>query len=137
VLQLLQAKAGASGQIDWDGAALDSNHIKAHRSATGARKSAAKADKREVLSNEGLGRSRGGRNSKIHLCMDGNARPLSLIVTTGQRADVIQLTPVLNAIAVPRLGAGPPAIRVPSSASSDPRPASVRNAPPPTGTRRG
>jgi transposase len=46
VLQLLQAKADASGQIDWDGAALDSTHIKAHRSATGARKTAAKAEKR-------------------------------------------------------------------------------------------
>lgn len=46
ILTLLQAKADASGRIDWDGAALDSTHIKAHRSATGARKTAAKAEKR-------------------------------------------------------------------------------------------
>jgi transposase len=46
ILKLLQAKADASGQIDWNGAALDSTHIKAHRSATGARKAAAKAEKR-------------------------------------------------------------------------------------------
>lgn len=46
ILQLLQAKADATGRIDWDGAALDSTHIKAHRSATGARKTAAKAEKR-------------------------------------------------------------------------------------------
>jgi transposase len=46
ILHLLQAKADASGQIDWDGAALDATHIKAHRSATGARKKAAQAEKR-------------------------------------------------------------------------------------------
>ena len=46
ILSLLQAKADANGQIDWEGAALDSTHIKAHRSACGARKSAAKAEKR-------------------------------------------------------------------------------------------
>ena len=45
IQQLLQAKADASGQIDWDGAALDSTHIKAHRSAAGAGKTAAKAEK--------------------------------------------------------------------------------------------
>lgn len=46
ILTLLQAKADASGQIDWEGAALDSAHVKAHRSATGARKAAAQAEKR-------------------------------------------------------------------------------------------
>lgn len=46
ILTLLQAKADASGQIDWEGAALDSAHVKAHRSATGARKTAAQAEKR-------------------------------------------------------------------------------------------
>lgn len=46
ILSLLQTKADANGQIDWDGAALDSTHIKAHRSACGAPKTAAKAEKR-------------------------------------------------------------------------------------------
>lgn len=46
ILSLLQAQADANGQIDWNGAALDSTHIKAHRSAYGARKTAAKAEKR-------------------------------------------------------------------------------------------
>jgi transposase len=40
--------------------------------------------------------------------VDGNARPLSLLVTAGQRADVSQLVPVLDAIAVPRVGPGRP-----------------------------
>ncbi len=46
ILQMLQAHADAAGDIDWDGAALDSSHIKAHRSATGARKQAAIGEKR-------------------------------------------------------------------------------------------
>lgn len=46
IFKQLQARADAAGQIDWDGAALDSTHIKAHRSAAGARKSLAKAEKR-------------------------------------------------------------------------------------------
>lgn len=46
LLQVLQAHADAVGDIDWDGAALDSTHVKAHRSAAGARKKPARAEKR-------------------------------------------------------------------------------------------
>jgi len=35
-----------AGLTDWDGAALDAPHIKAHRSAAGARRSASRAEKR-------------------------------------------------------------------------------------------
>lgn len=40
--------------------------------------------------------------------MEGNARPLSLIVTAGQCADVTQTAPVLDAICVRRPGRGRP-----------------------------
>lgn len=46
ILKWLQAKADAAGKIDWHGAALDATHIKAHRSAAGARKSQPGAEKR-------------------------------------------------------------------------------------------
>jgi len=46
LLRALQAQADAAGQIDWDGAALDATHVKAHRSATGARRAAPSAEKR-------------------------------------------------------------------------------------------
>ncbi len=65
------------------------------------------------MSDEWLGHSRGGYTSKIHLCVDGHARPLSLVVTAGQRADVSQLEAVLDAIAVPRVGPGRPKQRPP------------------------
>ncbi len=67
---------------------------------------------------EGLGRSRGGFTSKIHLSADGLCRPLSLIVTPGQRADCTQFVPVLEKIRVPRLGLGRPR-KKPGSVAAD------------------
>ncbi|WP_405771313.1 transposase [Actinacidiphila glaucinigra] len=57
---------------------------------------------------EGLGRSRGGFTSKLHLSADGRCRPLSLIVTPGQRADCTQFKQVLDKIRVPEIGPGRP-----------------------------
>jgi transposase len=45
--------------------------------------------------------------SKVHLSCDGKGRPLSVVVTAGQRHESTQLEAVLDAIRVPRLpGAG-------------------------------
>lgn len=57
---------------------------------------------------EALGRSRGGFSSKLHLSCDGRGRPLSLVLTCGQRNDSTQLGAVLDAIRVPRAGRGRP-----------------------------
>jgi hypothetical protein len=38
-------------------------------------------------SDEGLGRSRGGLTTKFHLACDGKRRPLSSLITAGQRHD--------------------------------------------------
>lgn len=46
ILGALQVKADAEGKIDWEGAAVDSTHVKAHRAAVGARKQPAKLEKR-------------------------------------------------------------------------------------------
>ncbi|AWL38244.1 IS5 family transposase [Streptomyces sp. SM18] len=67
---------------------------------------------------EGLGRSRGGFTSKLHLSADGRCRPLSLIVTPGQRADCTQFKPVLEKIRVPRPGLGRPR-KKPDSLAAD------------------
>lgn len=42
--------------------------------------------------------------TKLHLACDGKGRPLSIVVTPGQRHDSTQLEPVLDAIRVPRPG---------------------------------
>lgn len=49
---------------------------------------------------EGLGRSRGGFTSKLHLSADGRCRPLSLVVAGGQRADCTQFQTVLAKVRV-------------------------------------
>lgn len=67
---------------------------------------------------EGLGRSRGGFTSKIHLSADGRCRPLSLITSPGQRADCTQFVPVLEKIRVPRQGPGRPR-KKPDSVAAD------------------
>ncbi|QEV03401.1 IS5 family transposase [Streptomyces viridifaciens] len=67
---------------------------------------------------EGLGRSRGGFTSKVHLSADGCCRPLSLVVTPGQRADCTQFIAVLEKIRVPRIGRGRPR-KKPDSLAAD------------------
>lgn len=57
---------------------------------------------------EALGRSRGGLSTKIHLSADGKARPLSLVLSEGQRNESLYLEPVLDAIRVPKSGRGRP-----------------------------
>jgi transposase len=56
----------------------------------------------------GLGRARGGLTSKIHLAVEPGQKPLSVVITAGQRGDSPQFEPVLEAIRVPRLGLGRP-----------------------------
>ncbi|MFF9075737.1 transposase [Streptomyces sp. NPDC014735] len=67
---------------------------------------------------DGLGRLRGGFTSKIHLSADGRCRPLSLIVTPGQRADGTQFKPALDKIRIPRPGPGRPR-KKPDSLAAD------------------
>ncbi|MFG2470421.1 IS5 family transposase [Streptomyces canus] len=59
----------------------------------------------------GLGRSRGGLTTKLHLAVEQGQKPLSLIVTAGHWHDSPQFQPVLEAIRVPRQGRGRPRTR--------------------------
>ncbi|WP_412104406.1 IS5 family transposase [Streptomyces europaeiscabiei] len=104
-----------------------------HRSATGTRVKGGRSSRtpgRNALAKpsfppggggaggEGLGRSRGGFTSKLHLSADGRCRPLSLVVTAGQRADCTQFQTVLAKIRVPRVGPGRPRTK-PDSITAD------------------
>jgi len=46
--------------------------------------------------------------TKIHLGCEQGQKPLSVVITAGQRGDSPQFVPVLEGIRVPRLGAGRP-----------------------------
>ncbi|MGW1093216.1 IS5 family transposase [Streptomyces sp. NPDC002596] len=141
LLQQVQAEADAAGKIDWD-IGVDSTVVRAHQHAAGARTSPPPAPRTskgdaggehqdeppwqslharlvEVgEAGEGLGRSRGGFTTKLHLSAEGQCRPLSLVVTPGQRADCTQLDPVLDKIRVPRTGPGRPR-KKPDSLAAD------------------
>jgi transposase len=51
---------------------------------------------------EALGRSKGGFSTKLHLACDGKGRPLSVVLTPGQRHGSTQLEALLDAVRVPR-----------------------------------
>ncbi|GHF93552.1 IS5 family transposase [Streptomyces griseus] len=75
---------------------------------------------------EGLGRSRGGLTSKIHLAGEGGCRPLALLITPGQWGDAPQMIEVLDRIRVPRPLVGRPRSR-PDHVSGDKAYSSRRN----------
>ncbi|MCX4525856.1 IS5 family transposase [Streptomyces sp. NBC_01551] len=115
VLTGLQARADAAGLITWE-VSIDSTICRAHQHAAGARRAGASQKEspggvRVEPDDHGLGRSRGGFTTKIHLACEQGQRPLSLLVTAGQRGDSPQFTAVLEAIRVPRIGPGRPRVR--------------------------
>ena len=59
----------------------------------------------------GIGRSRGGLTTKLHLVCDGRGRPLSMMITAGNINDTTMMSAVLEDIRVPRDGKGRPRTR--------------------------
>lgn len=89
LLHALQALHASS--IAWHEIALDSTHVKVHRSASGAP---------HRVGDEAIGRSRGGATTKLHLVSDQRARPLAVHLTAGHASDAANLLLTLNAIHV-------------------------------------
>lgn len=115
ILAALQARADALGLIGWE-VNVDSTIVRAHQHAAGARR---RGDlQREppggVVAepdDHGLGRSRGGLSTKVHLACEQGQRVLSLVVTAGQRGDAPQFEAVMAGIGVARTGRGRPRTR--------------------------
>ncbi len=61
---------------------------------------------------QGLGRSRGGLTTKLHLLAEGHGRPLARTVTPGQAADYKQVVPLMDKVSVSRPGRGRPRKRL-------------------------
>jgi transposase len=72
-----------------DSLAIDSTHVKVHRTAGSGRKKGG-ADR-------SIGDSRGGRNSKIHAVTDQKGRPVVLVLTAGQVSDFVPAQQCLEA----------------------------------------
>lgn len=115
LLTLLQARAHVAGLITWE-VNVDSTVCRAHQHAAGARRDGTGRNEppggvTTEPDDHGLGRSRGGFTTKIHLACEQGQKPLSLLVTAGQWGDSPQFEPALNAIRVPRTGQGRPRSR--------------------------
>ncbi|WP_374209131.1 IS5 family transposase [Kitasatospora sp. A2-31] len=114
ILEQLQARADAKGLITWD-ISVDSTIARAHQHAAGARKRGTCNSSHPAASSpspdHGLGRSRGGLTTKIHLAVEQAQKLMSLVITAGQRGDSPQFQVVLGRIRVPRLGPGRPRTR--------------------------
>ena len=67
-----------------------------------------------------LGRSRGGLSTKVHAAVDGRGSPLAFLVSPGQDGDAPMCVPLLNAIRVPRIGAGRPRTTPEAARPGDP-----------------
>lgn len=65
-------------------------------------------DPSRAAAGQALGRSRGGLTVKVHLDRDGQGLPLALVVTGGNVNDSTVFDTVLDAVRVPRAGAGRP-----------------------------
>lgn len=96
--------------------AVDSTITRAHQHATNTRRpekcrAAARGqglDAHREPAGHAIGRSRGGLTTKIHHAVDGQGRPLAVVVTPGQAHDGQSLPLLLGDLRVPRTGAGRP-----------------------------
>ncbi|MFH8679547.1 IS5 family transposase [Streptomyces lydicus] len=107
----LQAEADAKGLITWD-VNVDSTVCRAPQHAAGRRtRGSPEGAARRDLRRAGRLRTRvipRRLTSKIHLAVEQGQKPLSVVITAGQRGDSPQFEPVLEAIRVPRPGLGRP-----------------------------
>ncbi|MFE3784663.1 IS5 family transposase [Amycolatopsis sp. NPDC059090] len=111
ILAGLQTRADAAGLITWEVSA-DSTINRAQQHAAGAR---IEGDRQKEPpggvgepepADHALGRSRGGFTTKLHRAAEQGQKPLSLLVTAGQRGDSPQFEAVLARVRVARIGGG-------------------------------
>ncbi|WP_443043584.1 IS5 family transposase [Streptomyces sp. GS7] len=126
----LQARADARELITWD-LNIDSTVCRAHQHAAGARKRGTCRRSRPAASppsrnDHGLGRSRGGLTTKLHLAVEHGQKPMSIVITAGQRGDSPQFEPALKKVCVARPGSGRPRTR-PNRVRADKAYASRKN----------
>lgn len=112
VWSTLLAWADAGGLVRWD-VSVDSTINRAHQHAAGARRNPAGQVEPPGVEpgDHGLGRSRGGWSTKIHLACEQGRGPLAALITAGHRGDSPWFVPVLQAVRVPGIGPGRPRSR--------------------------
>lgn len=100
VLAVLQQRADAEGRIGWEVHYVDGTIVRAHQHAAGAQGG--------TPSQEALGRGRGGFSTKIHPRAEGGGKPLTLLLTPGQRHEATVFEALMEQGAAKRAGRGRP-----------------------------
>ena len=84
------------GLFDFHVVMVDGSFVKVHQHATGARRNGSSPD--DSARRQGIGRSRGGLNSKVMALVDRNGRLMKFAVVPGNVAENLQLPALLNGI---------------------------------------
>ena len=116
ILNRLQQQADHSGKINWDIHFVDGSVVRAHQHAAGAIRGELDPNSElsaieQVQQREALGWSKGGFSTKIHLRCDGNGRPMTFLLSVGERHEAVLFEPLMEQGAVKRSGRGRPRIR--------------------------
>ena len=93
ILKCLLHRLDRKGLIDRDLWCVDGSLVRAHHAAAGAN-----TESTEIAVNQGLGRSRGGFSTKLHLLTDGVGTPLGATITAGQRNESIEFQNLMNTV---------------------------------------
>jgi transposase len=93
----LQVKADEQGNVQWEIHFVDSTIVRAHQDAAGAKKG-----------HQALGYSRGGFSTKINVRCEPDGKPMTFVLTPGQRHDTIGFVPLMEQGEVNRAGPGRP-----------------------------
>jgi transposase len=96
----LQQEADAAEQIDWETHYVDGTVVRAHQHAAGAHDT--------TPDEEALGRSKGGFSTKIHIRAEGGGKPMTFVLTAGQRHEAVMFEQLMEQGAVKRVGRGRP-----------------------------
>ena len=103
ILDALQQQADAEGLLDWEIHYGDGTVSRAHHHAAGA--AGSKPD------SEALGRSHGGFSTKVHVRAEGGGKPMTFVLTPGQRHEATAFERLMAQGAVKRAGRGRPRLR--------------------------
>src|SRR4051812_5390056 len=109
----VQTQADAAGKIDWV-VSIDSTIARVISTARPSRGTQGALPNHKdpwfEPPDHGIGRSRGGLTTKLHVVCDGRGRPLGMMITGGDINDTTKMNPLLEGIPVPppREGRPPP-----------------------------
>ncbi len=101
----MQQWGDTAGRLDWSAHFVDGTVIRAHQHAAGARRRDGKQDA------HALGRSQGGFSTKLHLRAERGGKPITLLLTAGQRHEQSVFEALVDLGAVKRAGPGRPRLR--------------------------